>query len=136
MKLATDTITVFNQKHDAAMDADLWYGTVIRNVSWYDSMQDTVTDKGLRAANRYTIRIPEDADLGGKMYVLPTMFAAAEITDNLFTFAAGDVIVKGEAPVTGQTPVTLKKAYEMCTVLGVTDNRRAPNAPHLRITGA
>ena len=75
-------------------------------------------------------------DLGGKMYVLPTMFAAAEITDNLFTFAAGDVIVKGEAPVTGQTPATLKKAYEMCTVLGVTDNRRAPNAPHLRITGA
>ena len=136
MRLATDTITVFNQKHDAALDGDLWHGTVIRNVSWYDSMQDTVTDKGLKAANRYTIRIPEEADLGGKTYVMPTVFAAADIVDNLFTLAAGDVIVKGEAPLTGQTPATLKKAYEMCTVLGVTDNRRAPNAPHLRITGA
>lgn len=136
MQLSNETITVFNQKHDEAMDGDLWYGTVIKHVSWYSNMQDTVTDKGLRAANRYTIRIPEEADTGGKTYVLPPVFATAEILDSLYTFAAGDVIVKGVAPVTGQTPATLKKTYEMCTVLGVTDNRRAPNAPHLRITGA
>ena len=136
MNLANEIITIFNQRHDSVADADEWLGSVIKNVSWYAQMQDTVTDKGLKAANRYIIRIPEEADTGGKEYVQPTVFQAAEIPDYMFTIAAGDVIVKGAVPTSGQTPATLKKQFEMCTVLGVTDNRRAPNAPHLRITGA
>ena len=62
---------------------------------------------------------------------------------------AGDVIVKGSVPTTetvtvngvsrtvaiNWTPAKLKKAYADCvTVLGVTDNRRAPNAPHWKVT--
>lgn len=136
MNLANEIITIFNQRHNEQTDLDEWIGSVISNVSWYSQMQDTVTDKGLKAANRYTIRIPEDADTGGKTYVQPSSFHSSGRTDFVFTVAPGDVIVKGEAPISGQTPATLKKQFEMCTVLGVTDNRRAPNAPHLRITGA
>lgn len=36
---------------------------------------------------------------------------------------------------TGWTPAKLKRAYPDCvTVLAVTDNRRAPNAPHWKVT--
>lgn len=40
-------------------------------------------------------------------------------------------------PTPTWTPAALKAAYADCmTVLAVTDNRRAPNAPHWRVTGA
>ena len=67
----------------------------------------------------------------------------------LWTLQAGDIIVKASVPTTrttttngvattaaiAWTPATLKKAYSDCvTVLGVTDNRRAPNAPHWKVT--
>ena len=136
MNLATETITVFNRAHDPETDSDVWAGTVIHNVSWYCHVRDTVTDRGLKAANEYTIRIPLEAVAeNNRTYVFPNEYNTANDASHFWTVAPGDVIVKGKAETVGQTPVTLKHAYKMCTVLGVTDNRRAPNAPHLRIVG-
>ena len=73
------------------------------------------------AASKVVVRIPEEAAPEG------------------FGLKAGDIIVKGDASATeSPTPAKLKAAYgaDCATVLAVTDNRRAPKAPHWRVTGA
>ena len=135
MKLANETITVFNAGVDAETGGNVWTPTVITGASWYMTDASTVdTSKGgLVAANKVTVRIPE------------------EVAPEGFGLKAGDVIVKGAVPLSeivtvngvsstvaiNWTPAKLKQAYgeDCATVLGVTDNRRAPNAPHWRITG-
>ena len=48
----------------------------------------------------------------------------------------GDIIVRAALEGTDWTPAELKATYAECvTVLAVTDNRRAPNAKHWRVTG-
>ncbi len=155
MKLCNDTITVFNARVDPDVGGNVWVPTVITGVSWYETDASTVdaTKGGLVAANKATIRIPEGADAGGKVYADPVSYANAEDVSGLWTLQSGDVIVKaaveggttssvsaGALPPSpegeGWTPAKLKKAYVDCvTVLGVTDNRRAPRAGHWKVTG-
>ena len=152
MKLCNDTITVFNARVDPATGENTWERTVITGASWYMTDASTVdTGKGgLVAANKATIRIPTDASAGGKTYTDPISYRAAVSVAGLWTLQNGDIIVKGDVPASetvtvngasstvaiNWTPTKLKKAYADCvTVLGVTDNRRAPHAPHWRITG-
>ena len=137
MKLCNDTITVFNARVDPDAGGNVWTPTVIAGASWFLTDASTVdaTKGGLVAANKATIRIPEGANTGGKTYADPLSYANAESVAGLWTLANGDVIVKGDASATANpTPTKLKAAYADCvTVLGVTDNRRAPNAPHWRV---
>lgn len=159
LNLCDETITVFNAKHDADRDTDIYYPTVIVGASWFCEIASTV-DKGLQAADKYTIRIPIDADFGGKEYVDPLTWAeltsqAADTDDPedpedpdpeeeepeffelYFTLRNGDIIVKGDASgVEDPRPAVLQKLYpELVTILGVTDNRRAPNAKHWKVIG-
>ena len=152
MKLCDDVITVFNARVDPTTGGQTWTPTVITGVSWYMTDASTVdaSKGGLVAANKATIRIPVDANAGGKAYTDPISYKAASSVAGLWTLQQGDVVVKANVPTSTQTttngtttttpiawtPAKLKKAYADCvTVLGVTDNRRAPNAPHWRITG-
>lgn len=135
MNLCNDTITVFNVKLDTLTGSDMYIGTVIDGVSWYSKIVSTVDD-GLKAANAYTIRIPEDADFGEKTYVSPLDYANEDDVSNLFTLQNGDIVVRGAVTETGPRPAALHKNYEAFTILGITDNRRAPNAPHWKVIGA
>lgn len=139
MKLCNDTITVFNARVDQQTHGNVWIPTVITGASWYMTDASTIDagKGGLIAANKATIRIPADANTGSKTYADPVTYKAAADVSTLWTLQNGDIIVKGDASATTDpTPAKLKKAYADCvTVLGVTDNRRAPNAPHWRITG-
>ena len=150
MKLCNDTITVFNARVDQQTHSNVWTPTVITGASWYMTDASTIdaSKGGMIAANKATIRIPTAANTGGKTYADPVTYKAAADVSTLWTLQNGDIIVKASVPssttvngVTTTTPVAwtpsaLKKAYADCvTVLGVTDNRRAPNAPHWRITG-
>lgn len=135
MRLCTETITVFNKRYDADAGYDVWEPTVIRGVSWFCEIASAVDNTGLHAANRFTIRIPADADTSGKTYVTPVDYGAANARD-VFTLANGDVVVKAALDGT-YTPAQLHAMYtDFCTVLGVTDNRRAPNAPHFKVVGS
>ena len=136
MKLCNESITVFNKRWDEENGWDVYYPTVINNVSWYGTTAVNVGDKGLNAANHVTIRIPVDADFSGKTYVDTVTYKSAESVDGLFTLASGDIIVKSAVTVAPMTPAELKESFpDFCTVLGVTDNRRAPNAPHFKVVG-
>ena len=138
MRLCNDTITVFNARYDKDNDRDVYCATVITGVSWYDEIASTVDSSGLKAADKYTIRIPVDADFGGKTYVDPVTYAGATGDPaTMFTLKSGDIIVKGAVSAgVDPRPSELQKAYaEVATVLGVTDNRRAPKAPHWKVVG-
>ena len=152
MKLANDTITVFNAKVDPDTGDRVWNGTVITGASWYmTDVSNLDTGKGgLVAANKATIRIPIPEGTV-KAYADPIAYKAASSITNLWTLQQGDIIVHADVPLVITTeqwgviittpiiwnPIKLQKEYAECvTVLGVTDNRRAPNAPHWRVTGA
>lgn len=135
MKLCDETITVFNSRLNTETDNDDYIGTVITGVSWFCEIVSTV-DEGLKAANKFTIRIPENADFGGKAYASPLDYARAEDVSGLFTLKNGDIIVRGAVTVTGLRPAALHKDYEAFTVLGVTDDRRARHEPHWKVVGA
>ena len=114
---------------------DVWEPTSIRGVSWYSNVETVVSEKGLLAANKYILRIPENAQvLYSKAFVEPKAYQDSDKSAS-WTLQQGDVIVKG----TVTSPKTLKELKEehddLVTILGVTDNRRAPNAPHWKAVG-
>ena len=138
MKLCNDTITVFNARVDPDAGGNVWTPTVITGVGWWATDAATVdaSKGGLVAANKAIIRIPIEADTGGSAYTDPVSYANAEDVSGLWTLKGGDIVVKAAVEGDNWTPAKLKKAYADCvTILGVTDNQRAPNAPHWRITG-
>ena len=138
MKLCNDTITVFNARVDPEVGGNVWVSTVITGASWWATDASTVdaSKGGLVAANKVTIRIPVDAGTGGKQYTDPVSYASAEDVSGLWTLKGGDIVVKAALEGDDWTPAELKATCADCVViLGVTDNRRAPNAPHWRITG-
>ena len=95
MQLCNDTITLYNRRFDPEQDCDVYERTIIRGVHWFNSDATTVDSTGLKAANKVTIRIPVDADFGGKAYLLPKQYAAADDPAAAFTLAAGDLVVLG-----------------------------------------
>ena len=138
MKLCSDTITVFNARVDPETGGNVWVPTVITDAGWYLTDASTVdaSKGGLVAANRATIRIPAEADFGGKAYADPVRYASAEDVSGLWTLKGGDIVVRAAVNGADWTPARLKAAYAECvTVLAVTDNRRGPRAAHWRVTG-
>lgn len=137
MKLCNDVVTVFNARVDPERGGNVWEPTVITGVSWWATDASTVdaSKGGLVAANKATIRIPEGADAGAKAYADPVSYADAEDVSGLWTLKSGDIVVKAAVTGANWTPAKLKNAYADCVViLGVTDNRRAPHAPHWKVT--
>ena len=118
MKLCDDVVTVFRQGVDPATKTTRMTWTVIRGAHWFATAADTVDPKGgLVAANKVTVRIP------------------AEVVPEGLKISKGDLIVRGEAA--GQTEAELRRTYgaDFAVVLSVTDSRRAPNAPHIKVVG-
>lgn len=136
MRLCNETITVFNTRFDPDADKDVYTGTVITGVSWFCEIASNVDSSGLKAANKFTIRIPTNADFSGKAYTDPVSYKNGD-PSAVFTLQNGDIIVKGRAEDANPRPADLQKKYaEVVTVLGVTDNRRTRNAPHWKVVGA
>lgn len=139
MKRCDETVTVYNARVDPATRTEVYAPTVLRGVFWHCETVAKVADGGLKAANVFALRIPEDVDMGGKTYVDPADYRRAEDAGGLWTLGKGDVIVRGEASENGQTPARLRALFgaeRVMTVLGVTDNRRAPNGRHWKVIGA
>lgn len=135
MQLCNDTVTVFNAKLDQALGADRYYPTVISGVSWFFNVLTTVDSSGLKSANQLTLRIPADANFSGKTYLPPEKFAATDDPESAFTLKAGDIVAHAAVSEALRPSEIKERGYEMATILGVTDNRRAPNAPHWKVVG-
>lgn len=136
MKLAGNTITIFNAVHDTASDLDDYIPTVITGTTWHAQVVTAVDATGLKAASKYTVRVPITADTSGKAYADPVVYASAADKSALFTVRAGDMIARG-AIEEHLTPAQVKARYaDSFTVLGVTDASGAPREPHYLIVGA
>lgn len=135
MRLCDKTITVFNARFNPETDKDEYLGTVISGVSWFCVIESTVDD-GLKAASKFTVRIPVDADFSGKAFMPSKTFQQADDVTSLFTLQNGDTVVLGIAPTEGMTPAMLKKNYESFVVLGVTDSSKSPRGAHWKVVGA
>lgn len=135
MNLCNETITVFNHKLDKVQGYDVLNGTVISGVSWYGSRQSGSTSNGLRRSDSTIVRIPTDADFGGASYVDSKAYAEMDDVSGVFTLKPDDIIVHGSVETDGQTAAQLHGAYETMVIMSVTDDRRAPNAPHFKVTG-
>lgn len=121
---------------DQEADLDVYNGTVITGVSWHCEIASNVDSSGLKAADKFTIRIPDDADFNGKTYVDPITYAESGDPAKNFTLKNGDIIVKGAVAVENPRPSDLQTQYAaVVTVLGVTDNHRSTHAPHWKVVG-
>lgn len=135
MKQCDETITVFNARVDDDKGYDTYIPTVIRGVSWFCEIASTVDSSGLKAANKFIIRVPVDADFSDKAYVPPAAYAGGD-PKSVFTLKQGDIIVHGEE-TEANSPAKLQEKYgEIVTILGVTDSSRRPNAKHWKVVGA
>lgn len=138
MKLCDEVITVFNAHWSEELGDEAYCPTVIRGASWHATQAETVDPKGgLIAADRVIVRIPVYANTSGKAYVDVVAYRDAADVSGLWTLTGGTIIVRGEAEGDTWTPAELRKRFADCvTVLGVTDNRRAPNGRHWKAVGA
>lgn len=141
MQQCSETITVLNRKFNPATGLDEWNPTVIHGVSWYNKVAATVTTAGLKTADTATVRIPVGADAGGRSYMTPAAYKAAESASGAYTLARGDIVARGDLTEGGTIQsITPKQAQEasddVVTILSVTDNTRRPNAPHRKVVGA
>lgn len=132
--MCTRTVTLVNARYDKQADKTVYVNTVLRGVSWFCSIKSSVDSKGLNAANSFVVRIPVDVVADGKVYADPQSYTSAVDVSRLFTLNEGDFLVPGEIR-SDLTPAAIHKIHEAFTILGVTDNRRAPNAPHWKVVG-
>ncbi len=135
MRGCNETITLFNARRDGETGGFVYLSTVIAGCSWHRGQRVVIdAEGGLMAADEVTVRIPVDADFGGRAYVDPVAWRAG---GEGFTLQGGDIAVKGRVTGGDWTPAALKAAFAECfTVLGVTDNTGAPRGGHWRLTGA
>lgn len=135
MQQCNEIITVINSQYNSVTDKEDYVSTVITGVSWFCSIETTV-DSGLKAADKYTVRIPATADFSGKTFVLPEIYATAENVESLFTLKSGDIIVRGRVISENLKPAALLKNTEAFTIMGVTNNCHRPRGPHWKVIGA
>lgn len=138
MKLCNEVITVFNSYVDQSTKLRVYKPTIIHGVSWFAQEIVSVTDNGLVSANKFTIRIPAEADTGNKTYLSPHDYANTQIDSisDYWTLVDGDIIVKGEVEETGLDAklAKLQENYDAVVIItSVTDNRRVINAPHWKV---
>ena len=133
MKLCNEVITVLNEKKDG--DYGVYYPTVIAGASWFCKIAVSVEEYGVKFADLFTVRIPADADFGGKTYVDPIQYKALEEVSGVFTLQPKDIIVRGIVTGDSHTFEDIKEQFvEAFTILSVTDNRRA-RAKHWKVAG-
>lgn len=136
MRLCNETITVINAKYDQSTGYDTYNPTIINGVSWFCEIASNVESSGLKAADKFTIRIPEDANFNGKTYLDPITYAQSGDPSKNFTLKNGDIIVRAAVSGGSITPSGLKQLYtDVVTILGVTNNMRAPKGKHWKVVG-
>lgn len=116
-------ITIVNRKRDSEKK-EVLMPTVIKNVSWHSSSN---TSGGNFASSHDTarVRIPIDADFGGKTYVPRIAYDAMTIEEakEHWTLAERDIIVRGEVSEEEVSQTKLAEQFpELLLINGYSDN--------------
>ena len=99
---------------------EAYSATHIPGVSWVTKHLASVGEKGLSAVDEASIRIPADADTGGRVYVPPNVYTGDAGT---WTLRPGDWIVAGTIDPSQALADVLKANPDAIQIKGVADNR-------------
>lgn len=131
--LTNADITIYNREYIPETRLDVWHRTVIRNVNFYADNKVQHTDSGLKSADSFKVRIPEESPQ--KPYLEPESYAAAGNKESYWTLREGDYVVRGVCEEEIQTPKDLKKELrQVFKITSWSDNRRG-GLCHWRIGG-
>lgn len=133
-------ITIFNKRYVRADRTEKFVGTVIKGVSWYSRTDTAAGSEETSDRDSYAIRIPVSADMGGKEYADPKIYADMddETASGYWTLQPGAIIVRGISDAAEATETELKRAFrEVVFITNFTDNRDrcSPAMRHWRIGG-
>ncbi len=116
-------ITIVNRKRDSERN-EILMPTVIRNVAWY-SCNSATGGNSASSHDTVKVRIPIDADFGGKTYVPRVMYDAMSIEEakRHWTLAERDIIVRGEVTEEKVSQTKLAEQFpEMFLINNYSDN--------------
>lgn len=133
------TITVFNRKR-LETGGEFMLPTIINGCTWHYAHIVSGTEYGDNN-DEYSVRIPIDADTGGKEYIPPHDYAELgdELVDKYWTLQKNDLVVRGEMADTyeDQTQIT-SQTDDVFLVSTMADNTFRGNkaTKHWRVGGA
>ena len=143
--LFTDTMTVYNHRHDHDTEKDTWSRSVIRGVQWSHNKTEVSTSGGVQTEIKVeSITIDFQRAYGNKPYLPPNEYrklSADEVSDywTLDAKCGQDVLVLGE------TEQDISRAYKIAdlmkdfqyavTVTAVSDNRNRKRLKHIKAVG-
>ena len=132
--MTNSDVTIYNKKYNEQTRLDEWFGTVLRNVHVFVDHKVAVTEKGLKSADLYKIRVPEEVETP-KIYIPSSEYMGKGGEGTYWTISKGDIIVMGDLSTTIEKPSDLSiLGVDFCTVSSFSDNRHGM-IPHWRIFG-
>ena len=136
--LTNADITIVNRKR---VDRDeVLLKTVIRNVAWHTA-KSASSGNISENADTLKLRIPIDADFGGKTYVDSIAFEnmTMEEAEKCWTLAPSDIVVRGEVTAEKVTQTELVKSnQQVFLITDFSDNRDLGSdaVKHWRVGGS
>lgn len=129
-------ITIYNTKMNKATKLPEYHRAQIAGVHVHVKQAISTDSNGAHSADVYKIRIPPEADTGGKIYVPSSEYQAKEDVSGFWTIQNEDIVVRGlvNDEVTRQSEILAKYKDESCRVKSWADNRFGA-LPHWRIGG-
>ena len=93
-----EDITIYNCRLDEETRREAYYPTVIRGVSYHESIGESGSPKNRSEASGYEIRIPLNADTSGREYVDAGTYRGLSDASGYWTIQEDDLIRIGCYP--------------------------------------
>lgn len=124
-------MTIYNSYYDKLSEKVIYKKTYLYGVNWQVTQMINIAEKGINAADKLTIYIPENITAeNNKKYVKPSEYEnlSDKEKDSFFTLKNGDKVCRGilEFNITGDKGYTLKdleKQGNVFTIILISDNR-------------
>lgn len=114
------TITIYHSSFDKEKREDVWIPQTVNKCSWFSKLQVQLTDKGLKPASIYQVRIP------------------LENAPEELIFTKGDYVALGNVDIEDIRPANILTAYdEVFVLMSYTVNDQCSEySRHIRMQGA
>lgn len=139
--MTTDSnITIYNRRMNEFRN-EVLYPTVIKNCTWYYA-HIVSGSQMMDNADEYSVRIPIDADFGGKQYIAAHEYAELpdEEAPKYWTISKNDIVVRGEydTGVIDNQMVLASQTDDIFVVSTYADNtiRGSRKVKHWRVGGS
>lgn len=127
------SITIFNKLANTEKKCFEYRRHYISEVHWHTDQKVEVSDKGVKSADIYEIRIPKESLTG---YVAPDEYVKHPPSANQWTVENGDLFILGECALANPTLGELERMHQPFGIVKSWSDNRRGRMPHIRIGGA